>query len=189
MWIKSANRLVNSNSIAVLSNWNGKKAVQVAPSAVFEYQTLEDCEFVLSLIAKAIQKGDKVFEMPTQEDVTNRIVTGAETATKQKACMSIKEALEMWNNLAEYGYKPVSRVSVSSERGKLLNARLNEYSKEEWEKAIENIRNSNLLKDNQKKWFNFDWFIGSVSHVRHVKKLAKSFRYFFSGRACTYKGT
>jgi hypothetical protein len=49
--------------------------------------------------------------------------------------------------------------TVGSGRWQMLKARLTEYTKEEWESAIENVRKSDLLRNNQDKWFNFDWFI------------------------------
>jgi hypothetical protein len=73
--------------------------------------------------------------------------------------LDVKLAIQKWNRLEQYGFKPVSRISNSSKRYKSLAARLREYSIEEYAKAIENIEKSELLRKNADSWFNFDWFI------------------------------
>ena len=160
MWVKTDRYVVqpdlvwrNENRIVVVFN-DGKK--------VKEYKSDEDCDKVLSLFAKAIADGKPLFEMPTQEQLDRIKAKGVydecKTIDDTKMVLDVKLAIQKWNNLEQYGFKPVSRISNSSTRYKSLVARLREYSIEEYEKAIENIKKSELLRKNADSWFNFDWF-------------------------------
>lgn len=66
------------------------------------------------------------------------------------------EVIRLWNSL---NLKQL--VKISDDRRKLLNARLKEYGKDNFLKAIELIRQSHYLNgQNPKGWFiTFDWFI------------------------------
>jgi len=161
MWVKTDRYVVqpdlvwrNENRIVVVFN-DSKK--------VKEYKSDEDCDKVLSLFADAIIAGKSLFEMPTQEQLDKIKDKGlfdeCKTIDDTKMVLDVKLAIQKWNNLEQYGFKPVSRISNSSKRYKSLAARLREYSIEEYAKAIENIEKSELLRKNADSWFNFDWFI------------------------------
>jgi len=164
MWVKMNRYVVQPDLV-----WRNENRIVVVfndDKRVKEYKSDEDCEKVLSLFAKAIADGKSLFEMPTQEQLdsgeTNSdplIKTFNGGSQVQNGSASVKKAIELWNSLEQYGFKPVSRISPSSKRYKSLAARLREYSIEEYEKAIENIKKSELLRKNADGWFNFDWFI------------------------------
>ncbi len=64
-------------------------------------------------------------------------------------------------NVKNTAIKPVSRILSSSNRYKMLTARLKQYSTDDVLKAIENIRQSDFLKgNNDRGWIiTFDWFV------------------------------
>jgi len=170
MWVKLKQMLLNSNLVEVIKvdrdRCNVYFSGQIGTSVRMPYNTEEDCEKVISLIADAISSGNPLFEMPTQEQLDSGeansdplIKTFKGGSQVQNGSASVKKAIELWNSLEQYGFKPVSRISNSSKRYKSLAARLREYSIEEYEKAIENIKKSELLRKNADGWFNFDWFI------------------------------
>lgn len=161
MWVMIDEAIVDTKCIKISGRCI---VVNVSESEHFvrQYDDKEDCERALSLFAKSIKTGETFFIMPTQEELKkvkfeeySNQVQIEPVADKVDA----QEAVNLWNSLEQYGFKPVSRISNSSTRYKSLVARLREYSIEEYEKAIENIKKSELLRKNADKWFNFDWFI------------------------------
>lgn len=74
----------------------------------------------------------------------------------------IKPILDAWNSLSkDTAIKPVSKMKSTSQRYKMLNARIKEYSIDDVLRAIENIRHSDFLKGNNNRgWIiTFDWFV------------------------------
>lgn len=63
--------------------------------------------------------------------------------------------IDAWNKIP--WVPAVQRIATDSKRGKMLNARLNEYGLEKTLEAVSQARKSEFLKD--KAWFNFDWFV------------------------------
>ena len=165
MWIQTYRMLIETECVKkrierIIIEHNGKEQF------VEEYLSSEDSDKVLSLFAKAIADGKPLFELPTQEQLDSEeansdslINTFNGGSQVQNGSASVKKAIELWNSLEQYGFKPVSRISNSSTRYKSLAARLREYSIEEYAKAIENIEKSELLRKSADSWFNFDWFI------------------------------
>ena len=160
MWVKTDRYVVqpdlvwrNENRIVVVFN-DGKK--------VKEYKSDEDCDKVLSLFAKAIADGKPLFEMPTQEqldngDFDNDLISAENKENNEREL--VKYAMDLWNTLESDGYKPVKRVIPGKSKYKMILARLREYSKEEYAEVIESVRKSSYLKQNQDKWFDFDWLM------------------------------
>ena len=160
MWIRNGSGVVNVDrmtSIRVFEeyiyiNINGEN------TPFIQYSTCEYAEKAFNKLVIALKSGKKtVFTMPTEEELKEDSSVHIKTA---EPCMSMEEAINLWNTLADDGYKQISRVPiVGSGRWQMLNARLIQYTKDEWDKCIDNIHKSELLKKNQDGWFNFDWFI------------------------------
>ena len=70
---------------------------------------------------------------------------------------NIQTAVNAWNSLECLGYSKISKMSSSSNRYKMLKARIMEYGIDDVLKAIENVKNSSYLKE--QTWFAFDWFV------------------------------
>lgn len=121
------------------------------------YSTLENAENVVERLKEALANGKiNVFTVPSEEELLKEPEKlSVDTA---KPCMSIEEAINLWNGLSDFGIKSVRSVpKEGSDRYKLLKARLIQFTKDEYEACIENIRNSHFLQ--QATFFNFDWFI------------------------------
>lgn len=131
---------------------------------IAEYSSSEICRKVLRKIKFAIKEGKSVFDVPTEDELNKN--TEKEIINKKQPCMSMEEAINLWNTLADRGFKQVSRRGENTKSGKMLKARLLEYTKEQWEQAIANIRKSDILQKNQQKWFDFDWFVCPSNFVK-----------------------
>lgn len=73
----------------------------------------------------------------------------------------LSQVIERWNALQNLGIKPVSRITPTSKRYKLLKARLREYKLSGILSAIDNISKSKFLQGyNKNGWtITFDWFV------------------------------
>lgn len=165
MWIETVDKaLVNADGlIQVYYEIDGCYIVKGgivgsrAEAILGHYSDEQICLKAINKIKYALKKDTKVFTMPTEEELKKDENIHIEVA---KPCMTMEEAINLWNTLADKGFKPVRRMPTdNSRRSQQLRARLAQYTMEEWKECISNIRNSDLLQKNQDKWFNFDWFI------------------------------
>lgn len=105
-------------------------------------------------------------------DTQDRLELGKDsidiTISKDIVCQTetvrpdIKPILDAWNSLSkDTAIKPVSKMKSTSQRYKMLNARIKEYSIDDVLRAIENIQHSDFLKGNNNRgWIiTFDWFV------------------------------
>lgn len=83
------------------------------------------------------------------------------TNTIQIQNKDIERVMEIWNSLSDVGITPVRSISAGSKRRQQLTARLKQYTVEDFEKAVSNIRQSKFLQGQSKSgWtIDFDWFI------------------------------
>ena len=122
------------------------------------YEKKENCVKVFEMIIEALENKQTVFRLPEESEIEK--MTQKQSVKTKEPCMSIEEAVELWNTLADKGFKQVTRMPKSgSQRYEMLKARLKQYTKEDWETCIDKIGKSDLLKANQTGWFHFDWFI------------------------------
>lgn len=71
-----------------------------------------------------------------------------------------KPIVSAWNSLSEYGVSPISRLSNTSTRYKMLRARVKEYGEEAVIKAIKSIAMSDFLTGKVSNFtITFDWFV------------------------------
>lgn len=88
------------------------------------------------------------------------IIMASEDTVQQISSAEIKTILDSWNTLQSYGIRPVSRMTTSSRRYKMLSARIREYGVEDVLQAIENIKISDFLLGRKSDFMiTFDWFI------------------------------
>lgn len=161
MWIRNGSRVVNTDNAADIYVFEEYVYIGMNRQSLplMQYSTCEYAEKAFNKLVIALKSDKKtVFTMPTEKELEK-----SDTISRVKVkelCMSMEEAINLWNTLADDGYKQISRVPTGgTQRWQLLKARLTEYSKEQWDKCIDNIHKSELLKKNQDGWFNFDWFI------------------------------
>ena len=83
--------------------------------------------------------------------------TNVNDMSDSKIRQDIKTAVDAWNALSPLGFSKISRLLPSSERYKRLKTRISEYGIDDVLKAIDNVRNSEYLRN--APWFAFDWFV------------------------------
>ena len=78
---------------------------------------------------------------------------------------SSRTVVEKWNSL---GLSQVTKVSASSNRGKMLNARIKDYGLDKVLEAIDNIKQSSFLQgQNKNGWvITFEWFVKPNNFVK-----------------------
>ena len=161
MWIRSGSRVVNTDNVDEIHVFEDYINIGINGfnTPLIQYSTCKFAEKAFNKLVIALKSGKKtVFTMPTEEELEKSDTISC--VKVKELCMSMEEAINLWNTLADDGYKQISRVPTGgTQRWQLLKARLTEYGKEQWEKCIDNIHKSELLKKNQDGWFNFDWFI------------------------------
>lgn len=81
--------------------------------------------------------------------------------SKKSICQTdIRRVIEKWNELSCFGIKPVCKITATSQRYKMLKARIREYGIGEVLEAVERIKNSNYLQGKVNNWqIDFDWFV------------------------------
>lgn len=90
------------------------------------------------------------------------------TVSKDTVCQtgeSVQRIIEHWNTL---GFNRVAKITKSSNRYKMLIARLREYSEEDVLVAIDNIKYSSFLRgNNDKGWsIDFEWFVKPNNFIK-----------------------
>ena len=75
--------------------------------------------------------------------------------------MDVDLIMNYWNALSVYGITPVKKLISTTNRYKMLKARIREYGVDDVVKAIESIKRSDFLKGkNDRGWMiTFDWFV------------------------------
>lgn len=88
--------------------------------------------------------------------------------TTSKKPSDIDKVVESWNELSAKGLNRVTKINPTTNRGKMLKARLKEYSLDDVLKAIDNVKQSDfLLGNNNRGWMiTFDWFVKPNNFVK-----------------------
>ena len=149
MWIETRKgNLVNAENVSLISveSFEGKTVIPSGfgtknffACAVSEnhryyldsYSTEESASLAIKKISFALKKNQKFFKIPTEEELNEKPEKETETVNKKEPCMSFTEAINLWNTLADKGYKQVSKRGKDTQQGKMLEARLLQYTKEE----------------------------------------------------------
>lgn len=73
----------------------------------------------------------------------------------------LEHCITLWNSLKDLGVPSIVDIKEDTERGRLVKKRSAQYSIEDYETAVQNIRDSTFLQgQNDRGWtITFDWFI------------------------------
>lgn len=97
----------------------------------------------------------KVKESKVKEDITVSKDTVRQT--------EVRRAVVAWNQLEAYGIAKVSKLNASSQRYKMLSARISEFGIDDVLKAINKVAHSSFLQGKSggsRQWMiTFDWFV------------------------------
>lgn len=111
-----------------------------------------DSENIVTEDSHAMSRDSHATEEDKEEDINNNIVS-IDTIRRTE----IQQVVDAWNQM---GVNPVSKMTASSTRYKMISARIREYSVDNVLKAIENIKQSEFLRGGNKSgWsISFEWF-------------------------------
>lgn len=85
--------------------------------------------------------------------------------SKESLCQTgenpVRQVERAWNSLAEYGVPKINKMSTTSTRCKMLNARISEYGLNEVLRTVDMIKDCDfLLGRSSSGWLiSFDWFV------------------------------
>lgn len=87
---------------------------------------------------------------------------------KKSAPTSYKWLIDEWNSLEKLGITPIKKIAPGTQRIKSIQSRAKQYDKEDFIKAINNIKESPFLQGNNKRgWLiTFDWFIKPTNFAK-----------------------
>lgn len=75
----------------------------------------------------------------------------------------VRRVVDKWNELEKYGIASIKKLTSGSNRCRMLNARIKQFSLDDVLTAIENIKDSSFLQgksDSRRPWvITFDWFV------------------------------
>ena len=100
------------------------------------------------------------------KNIYNKI-SSKEDIRSSQISKNIKIVVGMWNQLSSLGVNPVTKIASGTERHRNLCARLKQYSLDDFEKAIENIKHSDFLLGNVNDFkIKFDWFVKPSNFIK-----------------------
>lgn len=96
-------------------------------------------------------------DIDIESDKDNNLIVSKDTICQT----GVRRVIEEWNKLQEVGINPIRDIKQSSKRYQLLKGRIREYGMDDILKAMDNIRNSDFLRgENKNGWMiTFDWFV------------------------------
>lgn len=96
-------------------------------------------------------------DIELDKDKDNNLIVSKDTICQT----GVRRVIEEWNKLQEVGINPIRDIKQSSKRYQLLKGRIREYGMDDILKAMDNIRNSDFLRgENKNGWMiTFDWFV------------------------------
>lgn len=124
----------------------------------------------MSMTSQPCQDIDKDIDIELDKDKEkdNNLIVSKDTIRQT----DVRRVVEEWNKLQDVGIAPVTRMKASSERYKMLQARIREYGIEDVIKAINKIRESDFLLGKKTDFIaKFDWFV----RPKYFPKIADGF--------------
>ena len=108
---------------------------------------------------------EKQKELASNNECNVTVTLGNETDKNRIDKNRIDKIILLWNNLELNQLRNINKTTL---RYKMLKARIEEYSIEDVEQAMENISNSSFLKgNNDKNWIiTFDWLIKPNNFIK-----------------------
>lgn len=113
----------------------------------------------------ALEPPDELPDEPQIKNIRNKEDKNIYIVSNDTICQTqdVRRVVDKWNELEKYGIASIKKLSSSSNRYRMLNARIKQFSLDDVLTAIENIKDSSFLQgksDSRRPWvITFDWFV------------------------------
>ena len=113
----------------------------------------------------ALEPPDGLPDEPQIKNIRNKEDKNIYIVSNDTICQTqdVRRVVDKWNELEKYGIASIKKLSSSSNRYRMLNARIKQFSLDDVLTAIENIKDSSFLQgksDSRRPWvITFDWFV------------------------------
>ena len=113
----------------------------------------------------ALEPPDGLPDEPQIKNIRNKEDKNIYIVSNDTICQTqdVRRVVDKWNELEKYGIASIKKLTSSSNRYRMLNARIKQFSLDDVLTAIENIKDSSFLQgksDSRRNWvITFDWFV------------------------------
>ena len=113
----------------------------------------------------ALEPPDELPDEPQIKNIRNKEDKNIYIVSNDTICQTqdVRRVVDKWNELEKYGIASIKKLTSSSNRYRMLNARIKQFSLDDVLTAIENIKDSSFLQgksDSRRPWvITFDWFV------------------------------
>lgn len=116
---------------------------------------------ILSSHNKKIERQNGLNDPDEMIQNNESVTEKEEQPVNTKSLKIYQPIIDEWNSLKKYGITPIIAINSNTQRAKMLKCRLNQYGADSFEKAIEQIKNSDFLQGKNKTSFmiTFDWLV------------------------------
>ena len=108
---------------------------------------------------------DEPADEPQIKNIRNKEDKNIYIVSNDTICQTqdVRRVVDKWNELEKYGIASIKKLTSSSNRYRMLNARIKQFSLDDVLTAIDNIKDSSFLQgksDSRRPWvITFDWFV------------------------------
>ena len=112
-----------------------------------------------------LEPPDGLPDEPQIKNIRNKEDKNIYIVSNDTICQTqdVRRVVDKWNELEKYGIASIKKLTSSSNRYRMLNARIKQFSLDDVLTAIENIKDSSFLQgksDSRRPWvITFDWFV------------------------------
>ena len=113
----------------------------------------------------ALEPPDGLPDEPQIKNIRNKEDKNIYIVSNDTICQTqdVRRVVDKSNELEKYGIASIKKLTSSSNRYRMLNARIKQFSLDDVLTAIENIKDSSFLQgksDSRRPWvITFDWFV------------------------------
>ena len=113
----------------------------------------------------ALEPPDELPDEPQIKNIRNKEDKNIYIVSNDTICQTqdVRRVVDKWNELEKYGIASIKKLTSGSNRYRMLNARIKQFSLDDVLTAIENIKDSSFLQgksDSRRNWvITFDWFV------------------------------
>ena len=113
----------------------------------------------------ALEPPDELPDEPQIKNIRNKEDKNIYIVSNDTICQTqdVRRVVDKWNELEKYGIASIKKLTSGSNRYRMLNARIKQFSLDDVLTAIENIKDSSFLQgksDSRRPWvITFDWFV------------------------------